>query len=210
MIETKICSKCKEEKPITSFSKDKSRKSGVHPQCKSCINKNTRKHYQENKEKYHQKYREKYLENSSIFHERTKEWKKNNRNKSNELSRILRNKNPELHRSAVKKWRENNKDKVAEMGARRRARKKNAIPKWVENDEWYSFLLLEIYDLSSMRTRLTGIDYQVDHMVPIAAKKNKKEQVACGLHVPWNLEIVTQIENSKKNSYYWPDMWAYD
>lgn len=34
----KICSTCKEEKDINSFSKNKSMKDGLHNQCKSCRN----------------------------------------------------------------------------------------------------------------------------------------------------------------------------
>lgn len=36
-METKICTKCKEEKALTSFYKDKSKPSGHYSSCKSCV-----------------------------------------------------------------------------------------------------------------------------------------------------------------------------
>jgi len=41
-METKVCSKCKEEKNISYFSKNKNRKIGVKSACKECSNKLTR------------------------------------------------------------------------------------------------------------------------------------------------------------------------
>jgi len=35
-VETKICSKCKEEKEICEFNKDKTRKDGFENKCKEC------------------------------------------------------------------------------------------------------------------------------------------------------------------------------
>ena len=34
----KVCTKCKMEKSLTEFHKDKSRKSGYHSSCKTCKN----------------------------------------------------------------------------------------------------------------------------------------------------------------------------
>ena len=47
----KKCCKCKVEKPLTEFNKDKNRKDGHQYKCKSCSAKYYAKHYAENKEK---------------------------------------------------------------------------------------------------------------------------------------------------------------
>lgn len=44
--------------------------------------------------------------------------------------------------------------------------------------------------------------YEVDHIVPIKGKDfidGKRQQVVCGLHVPWNMQYLLKSENRKKN-----------
>jgi 5-methylcytosine-specific restriction endonuclease McrA len=43
-------------------------------------------------------------------------------------------------------------------------------------------------------TKLTGERYVVDHIVPLISDE------VCGLHVPWNLRVITQEENLRKSN----------
>lgn len=40
---TKVCSACKEEKPVTAFSKDASKSDGLYTRCKECKKQGTKK-----------------------------------------------------------------------------------------------------------------------------------------------------------------------
>jgi hypothetical protein len=44
-----------------------------------------------------------------------------------------------------------------------------------------------------------GGDYVVDHIIPI------QNELVCGLHVPWNLKVITRIDNSTKGNDFDPD-----
>lgn len=49
---TKVCSKCKEEKTITEFNKNKTKKDGYQSYCRDCSNGKLKEHYEKNKDSY--------------------------------------------------------------------------------------------------------------------------------------------------------------
>jgi len=51
-----------------------------------------------------------------------------------------------------------------------------------------------MYILANQITKTTGILHEVDHIVPLHGK------FVSGLHVPWNLRIITKTENARKNN----------
>jgi len=58
------------------------------------------------------------------------------------------------------------------------------------------WMIEEAYELAKLRTKLFGVRWEVDHIVPLRGNK------VSGLHVPWNLRVVTYKENRvKSNSY---------
>ena len=68
-----------------------------------------------------------------------------------------------------------------------------AKPKWLTDD--HKWMIEEIYELRDLRSKLTGVVHHVDHIVPL------RGQNCCGLHVPWNLQVIPAQENlSKSNS----------
>lgn len=100
-----------------------------------------------------------------------------------------RDANPEIFRERVRaSYRK--KPEVAVAGcAERRARKNSATPPWVDRAE-----IKAIYAEARRLTAETGIKHEVDHIHPL------KGRLACGLHVPWNLQIITRTENRKKHN----------
>ena len=70
---------------------------------------------------------------------------------------------------------------------------RQAKPKWLNDD--HQWMIEEIYELRDLRSKLTGVVHHVDHIVPL------RGQNCCGLHVPWNLQVIPAVDNlSKSNS----------
>ena len=79
--------------------------------------------------------------------------------------------------------------------AKYRAAKLRATPVWRDD-----FTIDEIYSLAELRTKVTGISWNVDHIVPLQSK------LVCGLHCEANLRVIPAVENLSKNNRHWPDM----
>jgi hypothetical protein len=73
--------------------------------------------------------------------------------------------------------------------AARRALRIKATPLWVDLSEIEAF-----YKNAAMLTAETGIRYSVDHIMPLKGKSS------CGLHVPWNLQVITLESNIIKGN----------
>lgn len=97
----------------------------------------------------------------------------------------------EYSKQYYKKHYENNKAYYRNKCAIRERDLRDAYPKWAN-----TFFITETYDLAKLRTELTGIKWEVDHIIPI------KSEYVCGLHVEHNLQVVPQLWNrSKRNDW---------
>lgn len=70
--------------------------------------------------------------------------------------------------------------------------KLSATPVWLTEEHHQEMVYL--YQEAQRLTQETGINHHVDHIMPL------KHDKLCGLHVPWNLQILTQTENLKKSN----------
>ena len=62
----RTCTKCKRELPISSFSKDRYRKDGLKPWCKSCANASMKAWRTRNREAFNKASRDYYWENREV------------------------------------------------------------------------------------------------------------------------------------------------
>ena len=74
----------------------------------------------------------------------------------------------------------------------RRRRFRNATPLWLSKNQ--KDAMKKLYIEAQRLTKLTGERYVVDHIVPLINDE------VCGLHVPWNLRVITQDENLVKSN----------
>jgi hypothetical protein len=107
--------------------------------------------------------------------------------------RVYRERNSDKIAITARQWQINNPDKANANAANYRSRKLNATPSWFEKED-----VLELYMEAASRSKNEGVDYHVDHIVPLQSK------FVCGLHCLANLEIITAIENRRKHNLYWP------
>lgn len=180
----KICTKCGVSKDLSLFSPNKKCKDGLQTQCRSC------------RAEYTGKWK---LANPEKNAEYSRNWKLANPTTHIEYSRKWKLTNPEKNKQYSKNWKKNNPEKNSENRSKRRASELNEIPNWT-NTEFEQFAIEEMYKLARLRTKLTGAQHHVDHIVPI------KSNIVQGLHCLANLQILEAKENLAKGNRYWPNM----
>lgn len=72
----------------------------------------------------------------------------------------------------------------------RRRRHREATPAWLTSEQKQD--IKQLYIEAQKITKLTGVRYEVDHIIPLI------NDSVCGLHVPWNLQVIPKIDNLKK------------
>lgn len=82
----------------------------------------------------------------------------------------------------------------ASFAAMRNASKVNSTPTWLTRLDKAE--IAKIYAECATKTAQTGVKHEVDHIVPLRSK------VVCGLHVAWNLQIITSIANRRKSNMF--------
>lgn len=100
--------------------------------------------------------------------------------------------NAEYLKEYYKKYRQANKAKKIAHNIKRKLTQKHRMPLWLSSADKEH--IDYIYDQAQVLTEKTGIKHHVDHIVPLQGK------TVSGLHVPWNLQILTAKENLKKSN----------
>lgn len=120
---------------------------------------------------------------------RAKSYKKHE-DKKRAYAKAYREANPEKTKEAVKKYRKANQSHFTRLQMEREKKIQQACPPWMTkaDKDWMD----DIYKTSKQIKDQYGVDTAVDHIIPIKGK------TVCGLHVPWNLRVVTRSYNSQK------------
>jgi hypothetical protein len=175
----KSCSniKCKQSnpQPLSSFFKDSNKKGGFRYNCKSCCNDIQNRYYESNRE-YITIRRKTYCKEHADYRA------------SQQRKYYERNSDKEKLRNRI--WLKANPAKKAYYNAKRKASKLNATPRWLTEDQLKDIELF--YIDAKWAESILGEPVDVDHIVPLQGEN------VCGLHVSWNLQLMSKSENSRK------------
>lgn len=170
----KMCSKCKDIKDLTNFSRNRTRLDGYEYWCKTCNSNRQIRHYDPSKKKQY------YLANKEKILENRKQVKRGH---------AYYKAHYEKYKNSIKRWINNNRSAVNAIAAKRRAQIKNATPKWADLAK-----IKEIYDKAQIFNLVFKDQgpWEVDHIFPL------QNTTVCGLHVHWNLQLLPAKENRRK------------
>ena len=179
----KTCNKCKLEKDVSLFYANKRMKHGVNTFCIEChkadnvarkAKNRANQTFKENELRYKKEYRQRTVKERADYIE---QW---------------REKNKEHVLEYGKKYRFENKAHYNFLCQRRKIDLINRTPKWLSKDDWW--FIKEVYELASLRSKLTKVQWHVDHIIPLRGKN------VSGLHVPQNLRVIVWKENQRKTN----------
>jgi hypothetical protein len=105
---------------------------------------------------------------------------------------VWRKANPHSHRKSSSNWKKNNAGHNSAIMAKRRADKIQRTPAWMTKEQLAA--IDKLYKQAAWLTRITGVRWHVDHIVPLKGKN------VSGLHIPDNLQVIPAWENIKKGN----------
>lgn len=173
----KECSICGGLKPVHLFPKSKGGRFGVRGNCKSCEKVRQKEYREANPEKIKRLWQSWYENNPTHNKERWQTYYRSNEDRLKKASRERKRLKPH---------------KYAAYNSNRRSAKIKATPPWLTESQLKE--IEDFYWLSLDLRKVTGSVYHVDHIVPLQGKK------VCGLHVPWNLQVLPADINLQKGN----------
>jgi hypothetical protein len=203
-METKVCSKCKEEKDVCEFHKSTANKSGLRNECKLCRTLTKKKYYEENKLNILENKKKYYLEKKDIILEKRMSYHYKN-------YELIKNYKKEYYQNNKIKFNEYNKFnyhnnilyKIGKLVRRR-------VFDYITKNNIKSIKTFEVVGCSpeflkeflenkfteGMSWERMGKDIHIDHIIPLSSAKTEEE--IYGLCHYTNLQPLWAEDNLRK------------
>lgn len=204
-MDSKVCNGCKEDKVLSDYYKKCDTYDGLTSRCKVCVSAAKKSAYPRLKEKAIARNRAWWEKNGEAYNARRREtydseagrascrrYYQANKEKVRAANTAWDSANQETVRRVWREYAARNKANRYAIAAKRRAISRNAYPKW--DRDLTKFVSQEANELVRLRHEATGIDWHVDHILPLAGKE------VCGLHVWNNLQVIPAVINLRKSN----------
>jgi len=190
----KRCITCRVEKPHGEFYKRKDSPDGYRNDCKACRKKKSTHNYHQDVEKQKKKrraYYRKFIKKNPDFHLK-KYWADVEQSRQQNREYYRQNREQRIQRSV--EYARQNRAKTNAAKKKYKLAKARACPPWVHSSSDLCSQMAYFYEEAQRKTEATGTVHHVDHIVPL------RGETICGLHVPWNLQVLTASENCSKQN----------
>ncbi len=114
------------------------------------------------------------------------------RESSLEHSRLAYQANAEERKAKQRLWSKTNRGIANALGRRYKLKKAKATPLWLTPEQIYNMQCT--YKVAAQLSETSSQKWHVDHIMPIRGKD------VCGLHVPWNLQLLPAKMNMQKGN----------
>lgn len=130
------------------------------------------------------------VKDDAAYQQRRADYHETHRNRLNAL-RNARNALPDA-RAAKAQIKRDLRHIYTAYEHKRRAQALRAVPAWF--GEFDNFVMNESIELCRLRAKATGVEWHLDHMIPLLAR------AACGLHCAANVQVIPERLNRRKNN----------
>lgn len=154
--------------------------------CKECFKEYRRAYNLKHKQRNNDYSREYYKSNIDKIKDYNKKHYVNIKEKRQKYLKDYYSRNKDKVKLSVAENRMRNRGKYNSIKAKYKAKKKMAMPKWLTPQQ--------LLDIEKIYVEARRLGLEVDHIVPITS-----DQV-CGLHVPWNLQLLSKTDNVVKGN----------